>query len=944
MLGKLHFLTLPIVLLTSLTAGVLWAADPPAPAVGADVPTLRAGATQPGVRELTEAARLAGRRRNRDQCLAVARQAHELGAQMMREADQVAAKTTRETDAADSAVINKLLVAARQYFELALRLREKWAPASPDLAETYFRLGQTWQANFLGHQPGVIISQEARIRELQEAARYYLLAASGDALPPQRLELLEALVDWGRVGPLVQDKKYAARCEERAFTLAIQLRSVEAGAVLEEAANYFAAAGQPVRMYTYHEATVAAYEAASAPGKVVTFLRAMGLAAHFMGDDIRARDYLQRALVLADQLQFFQDSVYYALARITRDLPTRVAYLERSLTKREKDPVGMWLLNPLNALAQAHLEMGNLVRAEAVLQRAQAHLQQHPEANRGNLYATYALLGKVAHRRGDLATARQRYEQAAGIDPTAWVWQRVYCLTLLAGLLDETGDRDGALARLDEALVIIRSTRAPVEVELPLLRLAARLLLEVGRRNEATAHLRRVAQLEEAERALPPDLPLPGVEVGQITRPEIRFLTPEEGTSVSGNTLTVRAVLLAPKRLHRYRLWLNGRAVGPEAGSPLPAVDEKGRLLDKGEGVKGRLLDKGAILEKGRLLDKGDGREEAGKGLPPDVAALVAQPQFCHSLQLRFQVPVEDTDGEFLRIALVVESEDGNISDRRILPLRRPEAAAQGRGSLRVLAVGINDYQKLPPLQYAAGDATDLGTALKGQTGSGRQYAGADITLLTEGNATLARVRQALAALIINTQPGDTVVVALSGHGIKKGDQTWFAPLGFDPAAPERTGLPWKELLAGLQEVRKTARTVWVLADCCRSAPGFRKELAATARDFRQGVAEGGNLIICTASSGDTPSYESEDLRHGIFTQAWLDVLSGNVPESVKGLYQSTSRGPVITLIALQSLVDFRVTELARKAGVFQRVDFPPGLYGSFSPSQPVFTPVAGGG
>ena len=34
-------------------------------------------------------------------------------------------------------------------------------------------------------------------------------------------------------------------------------------------------------------------------------------------------------------------------------------------------------------------------------------------------------------------------------------------------------------------------------------------------------------------------------------------------------------------------------------------------------------------------------------------------------------------------------------------------------------------------------------------------------------------------------------------------------------------------------------------------------------------MEDGGNLILCTASSGDTPSYESEDLKHGIFTAAW---------------------------------------------------------------------------
>src|SRR5690349_21574071 len=107
-------------------------------------------------------------------------------------------------------------------------------------------------------------------------------------------------------------------------------------------------------------------------------------------------------------------------------------------------------------------------------------------------------------------------------------------------------------------------------------------------------------------------------------------------------------------------------------------------------------------------------------------------------------------------------------------------------------------------------------------------------------------------------------------------------------------------------QLRKSCSpTVWLLADCCRSAPGLRRALTpgpspnpgrgriagATARDLRQGVEEGGNLIVCAASSGDSSSYESEDLKHGIFTQAWLDALRGDVPQNLLGLYDTAARG-----------------------------------------------------
>ena len=102
-------------------------------------------------------------------------------------------------------------------------------------------------------------------------------------------------------------------------------------------------------------------------------------------------------------------------------------------------------------------------------------------------------------------------------------------------------------------------------------------------------------------------------------------------------------------------------------------------------------------------------------------------------------------------------------------------------------------------------------------------------------------------------------------------------------------------------------------------------------------MEEGGNLVICTASSGDTPSYESEDLKHGIFTYAWLQALRGQGPEIV---YEQIARGKVLTLSGLQFAVDYSVRQQARKAGVRQVVEFPR-LEGSFSPAQPLFVPVA---
>jgi uncharacterized caspase-like protein len=314
----------------------------------------------------------------------------------------------------------------------------------------------------------------------------------------------------------------------------------------------------------------------------------------------------------------------------------------------------------------------------------------------------------------------------------------------------------------------------------------------------------------------------------------------------------------------------------------------------------------------------------------------VKRPQNAHYQEVTLRLPVEDTDGENLRIAVSAETTGGTVSDRQILRLRRPQAE-QNRGGLRVLAIGVGAYQKLPKLSFAAADAMAMGAALQAQAGEGTLYKGVNITILTDGEATLPNIRAALDRFTRDVRPGETLILSLSGHGLKDADQYYFAPVGLDPDKMAQTGLAWKDVLARVEVARKTAKAVWVLADTCRAAPGLRREMIASGEDLRRGVDEGANLILCTASTGDDPSFESEDLKHGLFTQAWLEALRGQGPDLV---YEETPRGRVLTQSGLQFLVDSGVRRHARAAGVRQSVEFPR-MEGSFSPGQPLFLAAA---
>src|SRR5207247_3383999 len=112
---------------------------------------------------------------------------------------------------------------------------------------------------------------------------------------------------------------------------------------------------------------------------------------------------------------------------------------------------------------------------------------------------------------------------------------------------------------------------------------------------------------------------------------------------------------------------------------------------------------------------------------------------------LRLTLPVEETDGSFLRVAMTVQTNGGSISNRQILRLRRPQAEAS-RGALRVLAIGVGAYSqpRVPRLQFAAADARDMAAALQAQAGENRLYRTATVKVLADADATLPAIRQGL--------------------------------------------------------------------------------------------------------------------------------------------------------------------------------------------------------
>ena len=103
------------------------------------------------------------------------------------------------------------------------------------------------------------------------------------------------------------------------------------------------------------------------------------------------------------------------------------------------------------------------------------------------------------------------------------------------------------------------------------------------------------------------------------------------------------------------------------------------------------------------------------------------------------------------------------------------EVSAPARPALRVLAVGVTQYQDSAfNLNYARTDAEAIAGFFEAR--AGRLFGAVDTTKLVDGDATRSRIQQAFATLSDRAQPEDVVLVYMAGHGVGVGQQFYFLP------------------------------------------------------------------------------------------------------------------------------------------------------------------------
>ena len=227
-------------------------------------------------------------------------------------------------------------------------------------------------------------------------------------------------------------------------------------------------------------------------------------------------------------------------------------------------------------------------------------------------------------------------------------------------------------------------------------------------------------------------------------------------------------------------------------------------------------------------------------------------------------------------------------------PLPNAATVTRGFATGRAVVIGVANYTNVcPPLPEAVlNDARDVAATLTSNAYCG--YEPQNVHLLLDGDATLARIRTALASVAETSGPDDTVVIFFSGHGARLGDPadpaSALLPVEFDGQTPETTGLSEMEFSSALRRI--STQRLLVLIDACHSggAGSFkgRREEVSPAFGYSEKslgrLAQGTGRVLIASSRASEESIVFSNARNSVFTTHLLDALRGRARTSGDGV------------------------------------------------------------
>lgn len=234
--------------------------------------------------------------------------------------------------------------------------------------------------------------------------------------------------------------------------------------------------------------------------------------------------------------------------------------------------------------------------------------------------------------------------------------------------------------------------------------------------------------------------------------------------------------------------------------------------------------------------------------------------------------------------------------------VKTPDPTQKQLPALYVLAMGVSEYPGRLRLHYAAADAEALAKAFKGK--SEDAFSKIEVKVLVDKHATRREILQGLSWLEKSMTPKDVGVVSFSGHG-DRDEQGNFYLLPVDANLDNIPG----SCVSGdflKRSLAKIPGRLIALLDACHSgtvAESFARRGPLADDLVRDLVTDDYGVIVMCSSLGKEYSLESSEVKHGFFTLAFMEGLSGKA---------DFNKDKLVHLLELDSYALRRVRELSR--------------------------------
>ena len=365
--------------------------------------------------------------------------------------------------------------------------------------------------------------------------------------------------------------------------------------------------------------------------------------------------------------------------------------------------------------------------------------------------------------------------------------------------------------------------------------------------------------------------------------PMIRIISPQRGQTLTGKSVRVLVEAADDEALENFKMFVNGVLVPDTVAKPI-IVDGKPIIVDgKPIIVDGKpiIVDGKPIIVDGKpIVADGKPIVAEGKNLNLEVRPIVADgrpitadgrglknaQQYASHQLFVMDLPL-DGGARNLVLRAVVTDNQQNKSDAAVMVKSAYSAPVQS--DLHLLCVGISQYRNPNyNIGFAAADAKGIAGVLQAQRG--RNYKNVHATILTDRQASAKNIRAPIGELK-KAKPNDTVMVFLSGHGLRASGQFYFAPWGTFINDVPGTCLRWNELLGALDKVY--ARKL-LFTDACFSGSklGARQ---ATSGELAELAQRESGLVMLSSSQADEFSFEDKSTKHGAFSLALMEAFAG---------------------------------------------------------------------